>query len=229
MRIVVVAASVVAAAAFAGAAFLAVRMWSRARHAWPEPAPLILAAAMTLHLLVATSNFLEYSGVFSALDAIEDSAELLFVPLIFFTVYASEVQAASVQRRQAAHLLERQNDMLMGIVDMSPSGILVVAPGGHILFANEAAERILELTPSDMGDEFETPRWTLRGPTGSLTSLADLVGAEGVMDSPHVLERPDGGRVHTRLSVTPMSDAKEQLGGALVAIERTAAVTAASA
>jgi PAS domain-containing protein len=178
-----------------------------------------LAAAMALYTFVGFSNVLQYAGITEALDLFEDYAELLFAPLLILAAAATEAQIRLDERSHSASLLQQQSDLLMNIVDTTPVGIMIVAPGGHITFANDPARRMLGITESADTGMLTHQAWTLTDPGGRDAPLQDLVGHTPISGARRVLTWPDGRRQQFMFSVTPMGDATSALGGAVIAVE----------
>ncbi len=182
--------------------------------------PLIaLAAAMALYTFVGFSNVVQYAGITDALDLFEDYAELLFAPLLILAAAATEAQIRLDERSHSANMLQQQNDLLMDIVDTSPVGIMIVAPGGHITFANDPARHMLGIAESPDTGMLTHPAWTLVDAEGGAAPLENLAGDQRISGARRIMTWPDGRRQQFMFSVTPMSDASSSLGGAVVAVE----------
>lgn len=181
---------------------------------------LILAAAMGLEAFIGLSNFLQYSGITSSLDLLEDYAEILFAPLIVFTLVATETQLRLREQARAARVLQQEHDMLLNIVDTTPAGILIVAPGGHITFANDAAREMLGITEDADTGQLLPGMQAIVDEAGRESSLDELLAAEGAGPINRTLVFADGVRTDLRFTVTTMSDRTNALGGAVVGVER---------
>jgi PAS domain-containing protein len=219
MNVPILIAGIITAVSFGAAAWIAFsrRPVARTKHSWM---PMLgLSAAMGLYAFVGLSNVLEYSGVTSALDLIEDYAELLFVPLLILASYATEAQMRLDERAHAGNLLQQQNDLLLNIVDTTPVGIMIVAPGGHITFANDPARNMLSIAMDHDTGMLAHPDWHLSSPEGGEVPLDSLVSGQAVSGARRILTWPDGRRQQFMFSVTPMNDATKTLGGAVVAFE----------
>jgi PAS domain-containing protein len=174
---------------------------------------------MAVYTFVGVSNMLQYAGITETLDLFEDYAELLFAPLLILAAAATEAQIRLDDRTHAASLLQQQNDLLMNIVDTSPVGIMIVAPGGHITFANDPARNMLGIAESPDTGMLTHPAWTLADADGHDAPLGDLVAGRPVSGARRVLTWPDARRQQFMFSVTPMNDATASLGGAVIAVE----------
>ena len=143
-----------------------------------------LLAALGLYLFVGISNVFEHMGVTSALDVYEDYAEVLFVPLVAYILYSRSTSEQLEAALEAEERIRTEHELLMGIVDTTPAGILVVDDEGYVSFANDVARRMVALVPVE-GDE---SRW--RTPcsgspdvmAGGQLSLAAIVKAAPVTD-----------------------------------------------
>ncbi len=94
---------------------------------------------------VSLSNTLEHAGITATLDAYEDYAEILFVPLVAYLLYST----SSARQLRIAEAAEREmrgeHELLMSVVETMPAGIVVAETGGTVSFANEEARHVLGL------------------------------------------------------------------------------------
>lgn len=105
-----------------------------------------LAAAIGLLVFVSLSNVLEHASITTALDAYEDYAEVLFVPLVAYVLFSRstvEQLAAATSAREATR---REHALLMNVVDTAPAGVMVADQSGGIWFANGEARQFVDAT-----------------------------------------------------------------------------------
>lgn len=101
--------------------------------------------ALGIYVFTAFSNVLEHAGITAALDPYEDYVEILVFPLIAYALHQARVGAEMRARIEAERDLEREHGLLSTLMRLSPAGVMLVDPSGRIVFANEAAVRILGL------------------------------------------------------------------------------------
>ncbi|MDO8880489.1 MAG: ATP-binding protein [Coriobacteriia bacterium] len=148
----VTAIDLVAALAFLGAfaAALAIRSHTRGVGASLK---YLLMAGVGLYLFVSVSNVLEHAGITSALDAYEDFAEVLFVPLVAYALYARSTSEQLIAAESAERCARNEHSLLMSVVEATPAGILVANGDGDVSLANDEARRIVGLLQQAMGGE----------------------------------------------------------------------------
>ena len=66
------------------------------------------ALAIAVYVLVGVSNILEHAGITAALDAYEDYAEVLFVPLVAYALFASSTAMRENDLRRASELVRAE-------------------------------------------------------------------------------------------------------------------------
>lgn len=219
MNQALVIAGTITAAAFVAAAISLLAYIPRKWGGSSAPM-LILAAAFMLEAFIGFSNVLQYAGVTGALDLFEDFAEILFAPLVVFSLFATEVQLRLREQERASRVVQSEHDMLLSIVDTTPSGILIVAPGGHITFANEAARSMLGVAEDEGTGRLTAEAWEMTDESGAASSLGELLDAPEATGLKRAIVFPDGKRSALIFSVTTMGDHSSELGGAVVAVER---------
>lgn len=107
-----------------------------------------LAVAIALLVFVSLSNVLEHAGITDALDAYEDYAEVLFVPLVAYILFSRSTTEQLAAAEAAEEHVRREHALLMSVVDTAPSCIMVADAEGGVWFANDGARRYVE----DPGD-----------------------------------------------------------------------------
>ncbi|MBN2840682.1 MAG: hypothetical protein JXP37_06995, partial [Coriobacteriia bacterium] len=139
------ASDLVAFLSYAAACLIVVLIPSRAR-GMGRGFKFSLLAALGLLLFVSTSNVLEHAGITSVLDAYEDYAEVLFVPLVAYILYSRSTAEQLVAARTAENATRREHELLMSVVDTTPAGIMVADSSGDVRFSNDAARQLIEAT-----------------------------------------------------------------------------------
>lgn len=184
-----------------------------------------LVLAMGLYLFVGVSNLLEHTGIIALFDRFEDYAELLFLPLFAYFVHsmAETRRFEGIARDQRA--LRRSHELTMSIVETTPAGIMVVDPAGRVTFANDRARSVLRLTDDPDSVWLHTPGWTVR-PAGipdveEHPDLRIIASGVAVSDVPIEVIWPDGRLTRLAVSVAPLADDAEVLGGSVVAFLET--------
>lgn len=168
MRLDVIA-DFVTLAAFALAAVFVLRI--------PVSSPLVgrqvkytLLAVTGVYVLVSVSNILQHTGITSFFDVYEDFAEVLYVPLVVWVVYSRVSVERLVAARAAEDAIRTEHELLTSIVEITPTGILVVDSEGTVSFTNDVAERMLARAGDDQLDLGAIVR------SGGLPRLRERIG-----------------------------------------------------
>jgi signal transduction histidine kinase len=180
-----------------------------------------LLIAIGLYLFVGLSNAGEHSGLIDALDAYEDYAELMFIPVIAYIIYGR----SSVEQLEVAERAQRQaraeHALLTSIVNTTPVGILVAGAGGDVSLVNEEARRILELGVRP-GSAQEPLEGVADGPAaaGAIRGLdlAAIVRSAPTGDRLHALGSGDG-TVWVSARATTLGPAQGPDARAVIALE----------
>jgi PAS domain-containing protein len=181
----------------------------------------IILAVLSVYVLVTASDVATQFGISSAGEPIEDYVESLFPLLVLGAAFAaySAQQTFDVVRAQSA--LGQSNDLMLGIVDAAPAGILFLSSSGQIRFANDTAKHVLDLVEHPETAVMASPGWTVEGfedeEPGMLHSLVD---AEPYDDRSVALRWPNGWRIELLVSGRPLADSTSELGGVVVTFER---------
>jgi PAS domain-containing protein len=181
----------------------------------------VMLAALGVYVLVTASDVATQFGITAAGEPIEDYLEALFPLLVLGAAFAafSAQQNSDVSRTQTA--LGHANDLMLGIVDAAPAGILFLSSNGQIRFANDAAKHVLDLVESPEGATVLTPGWIVEDcEDAEPGALLPLVQADSYDGLPVALRWPSGWRVELRASGRPLLDATGELGGVVVTFER---------
>lgn len=220
-RIIINVADFVCLAGFVLALALFARTRSDAR-SFPRSAKVALCVAMGLYAFVASSNILEWTGVTRYFDLYEDFAEMLFLPLIAYSVYTVGMTLQVDAARQSGEAIRSEHDLLTAIVDTTPTGILVVAPDGVLTYANDPAREMLGITESpDTGWLTLDPEVRIGGQRSDWMPVRqafnDMVAGPRLRDAIRFVMRPDGSTIS--LSVSTNSFGQSPSSAAVVAVQ----------
>ena len=181
----------------------------------------LLLVAFGLLLFVSISNVLEHAGITAMLDAYEDYAEVLFVPLAAYILYSRSTAEQLVAAEEAERGTRREHTLLMSVVDTTPAGIAVADASGAVLFANDEAERIIALLPEGASASV--------APEGSAPLDLAAVAAAAPLKAVFYPIDHDGARVWISVSATPLPADDVGPARAVVVLEDvTERVTAAN-
>ncbi|MCC5980899.1 MAG: PAS domain S-box protein [Oceanicaulis sp.] len=116
------------------------------------------------------------------------------------------------ERRALENALRSERDQLRQLLDTSPSAIVRLDAEGRIVFANDEAEAVLGLEPSELEDvSFNAPEWIITSIDGGEFADSDLpfsrVMATGapVRDVMHAIVWPDGRRRILSINAAPLT------------------------
>lgn len=142
-----------------------------------------LVMALAVYAFVGFSNILEHAGITSILDTYEDYAEIMFVPLVAYILYTLSMGLQVEESQRAKATLFREHELLNGILETSPAGIVLLTGTGQLRFANDRAIELLELVPDDQGRlglplEFQST--TANGEGGLMAFAEDTASASRV-------------------------------------------------
>jgi signal transduction histidine kinase len=165
--------------------------------------PLLIVLA--LYAFVGASNVAEHAGISASLDAYEDYAEVLFVPLIAYILYSRSTAEQLAAARRAEHAIRSEHDLLMSVVETTPAGILVTDAAGLVSFANDEARRMLDLEGREDGAGLVCRACEDHGVVreGGSLDLAAVATAAPVSALLQTVERPEG-TTFLSVSATPL-------------------------
>jgi PAS domain-containing protein len=182
----------------------------------------LLLGAIGIYAFVLTTAILRELGLPSTSDLVEDNLEVLY-PLValglVFAVYSAQ-QYTDVLSSQRA--LAQSHDLMMDIVDGAPAGIMFLSPDGRIVFANDTAKHVLDLTDDPASGALCGPGW-IAGESPHPEDLSVLVDEHPYEGRSLSVRWPDGWTVDLVASGSPRSDARGALGGMVVTFERPGA------
>ena len=130
--------------------------------------------------------------------------------------HAGDVEKAVIigkditDRKEREETLREERDVIEHILETSPVGVGVITPDGDISRVNDQAEELLGLTIEEITNQtLDVTQRRFYGTGGQQVEPEDLLSRvfddrERVLNSEFRLERPDGERVWTALSIAPI-------------------------
>lgn len=106
----------------------------------------LVLLSMLIMVVVSLSNFLESSGIFGGLDRFEDHAEILFFPLMGYALYVMYSSNQMARLRSTMRTAKAEHDLLVGILDTTRVGIVLVDDVGCVTFSNRFASDVLNIS-----------------------------------------------------------------------------------
>lgn len=188
----------------------------------------LFAGAMAVFAFVGLSHVLQHAGITSALDTYENYMKVLFFPLLGYAAHALSQHEQLRETQRHALVLSAEHEMLMRIVDTTPTALLVLDGTGRIEFANERARLLLELKDDENTGGFRQPDvyCTCGGARQAAPGFARCLKAGPVRDETCLLESAEGECRRVLLNSTPIESAEGEVVGALVAFDLAPAVRA---
>ncbi|WP_306052970.1 PAS domain S-box protein [Natronococcus wangiae] len=131
---------------------------------------------------------------------------------------AGDVEKAAIiatditDRKEREETLREERDVIEHILGTSPVGIGVITPDGDISRVNDQAEELLGLTIEEITNQtLDVSQRRFYEVSGQQVQPEDLLSRvfedrERVLNSEFRLERPDGERVWTALSIAPIAN-----------------------
>jgi PAS domain-containing protein len=181
----------------------------------------LVLASMLIYAIVLTFAVMGKLGLPAISDLLEDNFEVLY-PLValglVFAVYSAQ-QFTDVLRSQKA--LASSHELMMDIVDGAPAGIMFLSPVGTIVFANETAQAVLDLSEDRVSGDLTGPGWFMEG-SDRPQDLSLLVSDRPYSARSVTIRWPDGRALDLIASGAPRSDGRGELGGVAVSFERPA-------
>jgi HTH-type transcriptional regulator, bacterioopsin transcriptional activator and related proteins len=131
---------------------------------------------------------------------------------------AGDVEKAAIiatditDRKEREETLREERDVIEHVLETSPIGIGVITPDGDISRVNDQAEELLGLTIEEITNQtLDVSQRKFYGASGRRVHPEDLLSRvfddrKRVLNSEFRLERPDGERVWTALSLAPIEN-----------------------
>jgi PAS domain S-box-containing protein len=135
-----------------------------------------------------------------------------------------EIEATSRQEQIEEALREREVQ-LTSIVQIIPSGIVILDQTGQIVSANPAAEQILRLTRSNLtGRAYNDPAWAITTVDGQPFPEEDLPFVQvmrtgkPISQVEHAIAHPDGTKIILSINASPLLNAEGEITTVIAAI-----------
>lgn len=221
-----IVANVVATVAYAVALIGVLAMPARPGGFMRNGIKFLIAGAMAINVFVGFSHILQFGGVTDALDIYENYLKVLVIPLLAVAAYTVRMneQLRVIERQQ--RVASAEHDMLMRIVDTTPTGLLVVDAEGRIEFANDRAKDMLDIAEDPQTGAPMAATWTCED-ANAPGMLSCCVKDGAVRDGRCALRWPDGVTRVIAINATPIATADGGSVGAVVAFTMEAAVATA--
>lgn len=212
----IVALDAIATIGFAGA--LVVLISSPKRRVSDLSARYALATGFAIYTFINLSNALNNARITAVLDSWGDYIETLFFVLLAYSVYLVSMRLQQERADRMAWVGEAEHDMLMRIIDTTPTGIAVLDGQGRITFVNEFARHILGLSEHEAGSYLHTDGWeSLDAQCAGPVLFAPAMRKEALRDYDCVIQGPRGQVKHIALSSTPVLAEDGSLSSVVVA------------
>lgn len=214
MNVIIPVVDVIAFVAFALAFGLVMTVRSDADGPISGVAKMCMLGMLAVYVFAMGSNVLEHAGITAVLDPVEDSLEILFPPLGLYAAYALYVRQRERELLASQRVSQRSQEMVLGILDSTPAGIIVLDGSGRITFANQEAKAVLDLVEDEVGT-FTTPGWLVHvaGGSGERDFSALLRAVHGHSGVPVAVEWPNGWRVDVSVRTEQLCDSAGRVGG----------------
>jgi two-component system cell cycle sensor histidine kinase/response regulator CckA len=130
----------------------------------------------------------------------------------------------AIERKRTEETVRHERDFISGIMETSPSGIVVTDCDGKITFANRRAGEVLKLA-EHAAQTANVLNWRVADMDGNLLSgqmslLKNvLVSGEPALDLHHVVEFPDNQRAVLTSNATPLFSAGGHIDGMIVTVD----------
>jgi len=130
------------------------------------------------------------------------------------------------ERKTIALALQRQHDLMMRVLEASPSGITMVDQRGKLVFANKRGEELLGIPRDKLQDmTYDDTGFLISDLEGNEIPSEDLPFAQvmntgsPVLDYEQCVTRPDGKRVALRIHGNPIYDERNTVEGVVFNLE----------
>ncbi len=113
------------------------------------------------------------------------------------------------ERKNVALALQRQHDLMMRVLEASPSGITMADRDGKVVFANKRGEELLGMQRDTLSDF----------PAEELPFVQVMQTGNPVFDYKQCVTRPDGEQVALRINGNPIYDERNAVEGVVFNLE----------
>ncbi|MDP2181876.1 MAG: hypothetical protein Q8K99_04815 [Actinomycetota bacterium] len=216
---------IVALVAFVASLVIGAAIWLRGGRSLDGLSAGLMLGAMSLLTFVACSNTLQYLGVTSALDPLEDYAEVLIFPLMAYGIYAMHSHQQVNDLRLTTRVARAEHDLMLSIIDASPVGLVVADEQGRVTFANDLARSVLHIDDSTGATAYAARARVV--PVGAIPD-SDMEGVfhpsalrDGLTGTVFDVVVEDGDRLSIRVSSAALGDSEQQ--GSVVVFQSASA------
>lgn len=117
-------------------------------------------------------------------------------------------------------------DMLINVLEISPTSMIIVNKNGEITYANKQAEKILRLSKDDLTQlTYNAPKWNITDfdgnpfPEDQLPFNQVMKSGKSVYSIQHAIELPDQSKVFLSVNATPIFDENNQFEGMVATVD----------
>lgn len=183
----------------------------------PRPTKVLLLAAILVYIVVTSAEPIAALGGGDLIRPVEDNIETLFPVLVLGAMFTAYMAAQYEEMARTKQALLQTHELLNDVVDAAPAGIAFLDATGHVVFANDTARSILEITEDDETGGLGSPGWVLAGVEDARPgNLAALVRDEPFDARSVWLTWPTGRTIGVHMSGRPLADSRGGLGGLVV-------------
>ncbi len=132
----------------------------------------------------------------------------------------------AVLQSQSEKTLQYERDLIQGIMETSPAGIVRLDAGGNVVYANKRAQKILGLKKSDIAARtYNDPAWKITDfdgkefPTENLPFVIVKKTEKPVFGIQHAIEWPHGERVLLIINAAPLFNHEGGFDGVVATID----------
>lgn len=180
-------------------------------------------ASLLTYVFVTVTDTLGAMGYDLWTEGVEDFVELLFPVFVLVGVFSAYSYQQIEDLRRSQQALRSSHNLMMGIVDSAPAGILFINTNGTIAFANHAAKEILDLEEDEFG-HFDAPWFAGRERPEALLPAISHEHQVGVVIP---VDWPNGWHVDLVVDTEPLVLSGGEAGGVVATFERPAGITRA--
>ena len=192
----------------------------------PKVPGIALLAAMSIMVFVSLSNALEHSGLYVGLDMVEDYLEVLVFPLLGYFVLFMFTEGQMDRLRSTINAAQAEHNLLLGILDTTLVGIVLVDDIGCVSFSNKYASGVLGITECGSADSCTSEVQIV--PVGSALPergvFHESVQGRIIEGEQWEVVGPEG-RTLIGLTASPLDESLGKLAGSVVVVSPISAMS----
>jgi PAS domain-containing protein len=181
----------------------------------------LLVTAFAIRAYVSMTKIVEVYTGSNFFEDFGDYIEVLFPVMVVMSVSSAFMaqKMADIDRSQRA--MHATNEMMLGMVDAAPAGILVLDGGGTVTFANDSARHILDLEEDPDTGRLATPGWTVTDPSGvRMPDFSFLIRDTSTRPVKLCVEWPDSKwKLDLSVSARPLQSDGDRMAGIVATFE----------